>query len=112
MATYRELLARVKAEIDEVDAVRARELIETGDPVILDVREQDEWDEGHIPGALHVPRGNLESRIEGAAPDRERAVLVYCSAGNRSAFAAKTLEELGYADVVSLSGGFTDWKRN
>jgi adenylyltransferase/sulfurtransferase len=112
MPNYRELLAQVKTEIDEVDAVRARELIESGDPVIVDVREQDEWDEGHIAGAIHVPRGNLESRIEAAAPDRERQVLVYCSAGNRSAFAAKTLQELGYDDPVSLAGGFTDWKRN
>src|SRR5712691_11335561 len=112
MATYRELLARVKAEIDEVDAVRARELIETGDPVILDVREQDEWDEGHIPGALHVPRGNLESRIEGLVPDRDQPIVVYCAGGSRSAFAAKSLAELGYSDVVSLVGGYTDWKRN
>jgi sulfur-carrier protein adenylyltransferase/sulfurtransferase len=112
MVSYRDLLARVKAEIDEVDAVGARELIRSGDPLILDVREQDEWDEGHIPGAVHIPRGNLESRIEGAARDRERPVLVYCAAGNRSAFAAQTLGELGYTDVVSLAAGFTDWKRN
>ncbi|TMK75540.1 MAG: molybdopterin-synthase adenylyltransferase MoeB [Actinobacteria bacterium] len=112
MAGYRELLAQVKTEIDEVDAVRARELIESGDPVIVDVREQDEWDEGHVPGAVHIPRGHLESRIEAAAPDRSRQVLVYCSAGNRSAFAAKTLQELGYDEPVSLAGGFTDWKRN
>ena len=112
MATYRELLAQVKTEIDEVDAVHAQELIESADPIILDVREQDEWDEGHIPAALHVPRGNLESRIEGVAPDRTRPLLVYCAAGNRSAFAAKTLTELGYEQPVSLAGGFTDWKRN
>jgi sulfur-carrier protein adenylyltransferase/sulfurtransferase len=112
MASYRELLAHVKAEIDEVDAVRARELIESSDPVIVDVREQDEWDEGHVPGAVHIPRGHLESRIEAAAPDRSRQVLVYCSAGNRSAFATKTLQELGYDEPVSLAGGFTDWKRN
>jgi sulfur-carrier protein adenylyltransferase/sulfurtransferase len=112
MATYRELLAEAKAEIDEVDAVRARELIESGDPLIVDVREQDEWDEGHVPGAVHLPRGHLESRIEALAPDHERPVRIYCAAGNRSAFAAKTLGELGYTDVASLSGGFTDWKRN
>jgi sulfur-carrier protein adenylyltransferase/sulfurtransferase len=112
MATYRELLAQVKTEVDEVDTVHARELLESGDPVIVDVREQDEWDEGHIPGAIHIPRGNLESRIEAAAPDRGRPLLVYCAAGNRSAFAAKTLDELGYGHVVSLAGGFTDWKRS
>src|SRR5881397_2946273 len=112
MPTYRELLQQVRAEISEVDASHARELVDTGEPVIVDVREQDEWDEGHIPGAVHIPRGHLESRIERTAPDPSRPVLVYCSAGNRSAFAAKTLEELGYEDVVSLAGGFTDWKRN
>ncbi len=112
MPNYRELLQQARSEISEIDATRARERIESGEPVVVDVREQEEWDEGHIPGAVHVPRGHLESRIERLAPDRERPVLVYCSAGNRSAFAAKTLAELGYEDVVSLAGGFTDWKRN
>jgi sulfur-carrier protein adenylyltransferase/sulfurtransferase len=112
MATYRELLQQVRSEISEIDATHTRERIESGEPVVVDVREQDEWDEGHIPGAVHVPRGHLESRIERLAPDTSRPVVVYCSAGNRSAFAAKTLTDLGYEDVVSLAGGFTDWKRN
>jgi sulfur-carrier protein adenylyltransferase/sulfurtransferase len=112
MTTYRELLQQTRSEISEVDATQARERIESQEPVVVDVREQDEWDEGHIPGAVHIPRGHLESRIERAAPDHARQIVVYCSAGNRSAFAAKTLNELGYEDVVSLSGGFTDWKRN
>jgi sulfur-carrier protein adenylyltransferase/sulfurtransferase len=112
MPTYRELLQQVRAEIHEVDAERARDLIENADPVLVDIREQNEWDEGHIPGAVHIPRGHLESRIERTAPDHARQVVLYCSAGNRSAFAAKTLEEMGYEDVVSLADGFTDWKRN
>jgi molybdopterin/thiamine biosynthesis adenylyltransferase/rhodanese-related sulfurtransferase len=112
MPTYRELLQQVRAEISEVDAARARELVEGREAILVDVREQDEWDEGHIPGAVHIPRGNLESRIERAAPDAAEPVVLYCSVGNRSAFAAKTLEEMGYEDVVSLAGGFTDWKRN
>jgi molybdopterin/thiamine biosynthesis adenylyltransferase/rhodanese-related sulfurtransferase len=112
MPTYRELLQQTRSEISEVDATEARTRIESGEPVVVDVREQDEWDEGHIPGAVHVPRGHLESRIERLAPDPSRPVVIYCSAGNRSAFAAKTLGELGYEDVVSLAGGFTDWKRN
>jgi molybdopterin/thiamine biosynthesis adenylyltransferase/rhodanese-related sulfurtransferase len=112
MATYRELLQQVKGEIDELDSTRARELIAEESPAIVDVREREEWDEGHLPGAVHVPRGHLESRIESATPDKSRPVLVYCASGNRSAFAAKTLEELGYDHVVSLAGGFTDWKRN
>src|SRR5919106_1812895 len=111
MTSYRELLQQVKAEIDEVDSSRARELLEGG-AAALDVRERDEWEEGHIPGAVHIPRGSLEGRIESRVPDRSQAVVVYCSGGSRSAFAAKTLEELGYANVLSLAGGFTDWKRN
>jgi sulfur-carrier protein adenylyltransferase/sulfurtransferase len=112
MPTYRELLNQIKAEIEEIDASRAAELVEDADAVFVDVRERDEWDEGHIPGATHVPRGFLESRVEKAVPDQSTPVVVYCASGARSAFAAKTLEELGYDDVVSLAGGFTDWKRN
>jgi sulfur-carrier protein adenylyltransferase/sulfurtransferase len=113
MPSYRDLLQQVKSEIEEVDAAEARDLVESGDPPLLvDVREDDEWNEGHIPGAVHVQRGFLESRIEAAAPDRSLPIVVYCAGGARSAFAAKTLEELGYENVVSLAGGYTDWKRN
>jgi sulfur-carrier protein adenylyltransferase/sulfurtransferase len=112
MTTYRELLEQVRDEIEEIDAHAARERLDEEPPALVDVREQNEWDEGHIPGAVHVPRGFLESKIETAVPDRSQPVIVYCSGGNRSAFAAKTLEELGYEDVTSLAGGFTDWKRN
>jgi molybdopterin/thiamine biosynthesis adenylyltransferase/rhodanese-related sulfurtransferase len=113
MPSYRELLQQVKTEIDEVDAAGAADLLASAEPpALVDIREQDEWDEGHIPGAVHIPRGNLESRVEAAVPDKERPVLLYCAGGSRSAFAAKTLEELGYERVSSLAGGYTDWKRN
>ena len=112
MASYRELLSDVKREIDEIDAQRAHERLADGGELFLDVRERDEWEEGHIPGAVHIPRGHLESRVESALPERSQPVVVYCASGNRSAFAAKTLEELGYENVSSLAGGFTDWKRN
>jgi sulfur-carrier protein adenylyltransferase/sulfurtransferase len=113
MPSYRELLQRVRGEIDEVEAARAGELLSRDDgPLVIDVRERDEWDEGHLPGATHIPRGLLESRIEQVAADRTQPLLLYCAAGNRSAFAARTLEELGYENVSSLAGGFTDWKRN
>src|SRR5262249_53229475 len=111
MATYRELLSQVKTEIDEVDSREAAPALEDGS-VFVDVRERNEWDEGHIPGAIHVPRGNLESRIESAIPDRGARIVVYCATGARSAFATKTLEELGYVDVVNLAGGYVEWKRN
>jgi len=109
MSTYRELLQRTKNEISEVDATEAKGL---DDALWIDVREQDEWQEGHLPGAIHIPRGYLESRIEAAAPDRAQQIVLYCAAANRSAFAAKSLVELGYENVHSLAGGFTDWKRN
>ena len=76
MPTYRELLQQVRAEIAEVDAARARELVDAGEAVVVDVREQAEWDEGHIPGAVHVPRGHLESRIERAVPDTAQPVVL------------------------------------
>ena len=112
MPTYRELLQQVKSEIDEIGVPDAAELRESEPAVFVDVRDRNEWDEGHIPGAVHVPRGNLESRIEGAVPDRDARLVVYCASGARSAFAAKALEELGYENVASLAGGFNEWKRN
>jgi sulfur-carrier protein adenylyltransferase/sulfurtransferase len=110
MATYRELLQQVKTEIAEIGTVEAAGLADA--PLFVDVREREEWDEGHIPGALHVPRGSLESRIEQAVPDRQRPLVVYCASGARSAFATRALGELGYSDVRNLAGGYVDWKRN
>jgi sulfur-carrier protein adenylyltransferase/sulfurtransferase len=109
MTTYRELLAKTRGEIDEIDARGARAL---DGAAWVDIREIDEWQEGHLPAAIHVPRGNLESRIETAVPDKSTPVVLYCASGNRSVFGAKTLSELGYTNVHSLAGGFTDWKRN
>jgi molybdopterin/thiamine biosynthesis adenylyltransferase/rhodanese-related sulfurtransferase len=113
MPSYRDLLEQVRAEIDEVDAAGTRELLDSSDPPLLvDVREEDEWDEGQFPGAIHIPRGFLESRIEQSATDHAQPIVLYCASGNRSVFAAKTLSDLGYENVSSLSGGYTDWKRN
>jgi molybdopterin/thiamine biosynthesis adenylyltransferase/rhodanese-related sulfurtransferase len=112
MSTYRELLQQIRSEIEQVDSTQAQELLSENSVAVVDVRERDEWDEGHLPRAVHVPRGHLESRIESVLPDKTQTVLVYCAVGNRSAFAAKTLEGLGYENAVSLAGGFTDWKRN
>jgi molybdopterin/thiamine biosynthesis adenylyltransferase/rhodanese-related sulfurtransferase len=106
--TPRELLAAAKAQIAEVSPTdAAREL---GAAVFLDVREGDEYDQGAVPGAVHIPRGQLEFNVEGRLPDKDARVVVYCAAGIRSAFAARTLEELGFRDVASMSGGFNRWK--
>jgi molybdopterin/thiamine biosynthesis adenylyltransferase/rhodanese-related sulfurtransferase len=105
-----EVLRQIKSRIDEVDPAAVREQVGNG-AVIVDVREPEEWSAGHIPGALHVPKSYLESRIEGAVPDRGRHVVLYCASGNRSAWAARTLiEDLGYEHVESMTGGFTLWK--
>jgi molybdopterin/thiamine biosynthesis adenylyltransferase/rhodanese-related sulfurtransferase len=113
MPTYRELLAQVRSEIDEISTADAHALLRAGEaPLLVDVREHEEWQEGHLPGALHVPRGNLESRIEALVPDKDADIVIYCAAGARSAFAVKSLEELGYTSLRSLAGGFADWKRN
>jgi molybdopterin/thiamine biosynthesis adenylyltransferase/rhodanese-related sulfurtransferase len=109
MSTYRELLTRTRAEISEVDAKSAKAL---DGALWVDVREIDEWEQGHLPGAVLVPRGNLESRIERIAPDKSQPVVLYCAVGARSAFSAKSLTELGYTDVHSLAGGIEDWKRD
>jgi sulfur-carrier protein adenylyltransferase/sulfurtransferase len=111
MPTYRELLQQVKSEISEVTAPEAKDLVGDG-TLFVDIRERDEWEEGNIPGAVHIPRGFLESRIDAAAPERDKPIVVYCASGARSAFGAKTLQELGYENVTSLAGGYTDWKRN
>jgi sulfur-carrier protein adenylyltransferase/sulfurtransferase len=106
-----EYIKQVKADIDEVDPSAVSEVLGSDGVVIVDVRESDEWDAGHIPGAKFVTRGHLESRIEGAAPDRSHRVILYCASGNRSALAAKTLrDELGYEHVESMTGGYTLWK--
>jgi molybdopterin/thiamine biosynthesis adenylyltransferase/rhodanese-related sulfurtransferase len=106
-----EYIKQVKAQIDEIDPSAVSEVTGVEGVVIVDVRESDEWDAGHLPGARHVPRGHLESRIEGAAPDRGQRVILYCASGNRSALAAKTLrDELGYDNVESMTGGYTLWK--
>src|SRR3954470_6427003 len=100
----------IKEQIAEVDPSEVHGLLDDG-IALLDVRESEEWDAGHLPGATHVPRGYLESRIEGAVPARGRRVILYCASGNRSALAAKTLrDELGYSNVASMIGGITLWK--
>jgi sulfur-carrier protein adenylyltransferase/sulfurtransferase len=105
-----ELLRQIKSQIDEVEPGEVREQITNG-AVLVDVRETDEFAAGHIPGAKHVPRSYLESRIEGAVPDRGQHVILYCASGNRSAYAARTLtEDLGYEHVESMRGGITLWK--
>jgi molybdopterin/thiamine biosynthesis adenylyltransferase/rhodanese-related sulfurtransferase len=110
MASFRDLLAQTKARISEVEPAEADERRKVAGTVVLDVREPDEYDQGALPGAVHIPRGHLESQVEGRIIDRDAPVIVYCAGGVRSAFAAETLGELGYTNVVSMAGGFGRWK--
>src|SRR3982751_1227068 len=109
MASFRDLLAAAKSEITEVDTAVAAEHIGAG-WAVLDVREPDEYEQGALPDAVHIPRGHLEAQVEGRLLDKAQPVVVYCAGGVRSAFAARTLQELGYTDVVSMAGGFGKWK--
>ncbi|MBW3537037.1 MAG: molybdopterin-synthase adenylyltransferase MoeB [Actinobacteria bacterium] len=109
MATPRELLAEARRRVREVTPEGAAELIASG-ANLLDVREGEEVAQGVIPNAVHVPRGHLEFQVEGRLPVKDQPLVVYCAGGVRSAFAAATLEALGYADVVSMEGGFGRWK--
>jgi sulfur-carrier protein adenylyltransferase/sulfurtransferase len=100
----------LKTTVREIDATAARERIADGDLALVDVREPAEWSEGHLEGAVLVPRGTIEGEIASVVPDRTRPVVLYCASGKRSALAARTLEELGYTDVSSLAGGITAWR--
>ena len=110
MATFRDLLRATKARIKEVDTAGASDEVAKPATVVLDVREPDEYEQGALPGAIHIPRGHLESQVEARSPDHDAHIVVYCAGGTRSAFAADTLAQLGYTDVASMAGGFNRWK--
>ncbi|HYM50656.1 MAG TPA: molybdopterin-synthase adenylyltransferase MoeB [Candidatus Limnocylindrales bacterium] len=111
MPSFREMLRGVRSRIKEVDVRQLDSDRRNGRrPVLIDVREQDEVEQGIIPGAIHIPRGYLELRVEDRVPDRDAPIVAYCASGIRSALAAETLLQMGYTDVVNLKGGFGAWK--
>ena len=110
MSSFRELLADAKSKIQEVDTQSAATRIEAGQVVVLDVREPDEYEQGALPNVVHIARGHLEAQVESKIVDKSVGVIVYCAGGVRSAFAAKTLQELGYTNVLSMAGGYGKWK--
>ncbi len=110
-ASGADLIAQARVGVEEIQPPEAAEEMDRGDVALIDVREQHEFEERHIEGAVHVPRGYLEQRIEQFVPDRSKRVVLYCASGVRSVLAAKTLtEELGYEDVASMAGGITLWR--
>ena len=110
MASFRELLNKAKLAISEIDTAGAQQRILNGSPIVLDIREPDEFEQGALDGVTHIPRGHLEAQVEQRIQDHGAEIIVYCAGGVRSAFAAQTLGELGYTDVVSMDGGFGKWK--
>ena len=109
--SYAELLRQARAEVPEVTTAEAADRLRAGGALLVDVREQLEWDAGHLPGAILVPKSRLEASIDAAVPDRAAPVILYCGVGQRSLFAAQTMRTLGYADVASMAGGIEQWAR-
>ncbi len=104
-----DLVAEAKQRIKEVRVDDVKRMRERKEPVtIIDIREPNEWNLGRIPGAMHIPRGVLESKVEGAVP-RDSSIVLYCGGGNRSALGADTLQQMGYENVSSMAGGWTAW---
>jgi sulfur-carrier protein adenylyltransferase/sulfurtransferase len=108
VVTFKDVLRQVRSEIQEISVQDAR--ARAGEAALVDVREADEWAQGHVPGATFIPRGFLELRIEEKVPEKSKPVIVYCAGGTRSALAARALQDLGYTDVRSMAGGFGRWK--
>jgi molybdopterin/thiamine biosynthesis adenylyltransferase/rhodanese-related sulfurtransferase len=113
----REIMRRARQQVPEWTAAQVHDTLDhqngshdEPDVVLVDVREKNEWNEGYIPGAIHVPRGYLELQIEEAVPDKSQKVVLYCAGGVRSLMAGNTLQQMGYKDVVSMAGGFGQWK--
>lgn len=107
---YQELVANAKQQIAELSPKEASELAQSGGAVLIDVREESEWREGHAAGAQHLSRGMLEVEIEERVPNLEQAIICYCGAGGRSALAAASLQTMGYTNVKSMAGGVRAWK--
>ena len=110
----REILKRARQRVPEWSSAQVHDALQhktaEDDFALVDVREKNEWNEGYIPGAIHVPRGYLELQIEEAVPDKSQKVVLYCAGGVRSLMAGQTLQQMGYTDVVSMAGGFGQWK--
>ena len=110
MSTFQELLAQAKSLINETDPSGSETLITEG-WVVLDVREVEEYDQGVIPDSILIPQGKIEESIKERIPNHDQPIIAMCAGGVRSAFAAVTLNELGYTNVVSMDGGFNLWKQ-
>src|SRR5436190_3002798 len=109
-AAFEKLVAEAKKHITEISPHDAAAKSNSGDAIVVDVRDKEEWDEGHIPGATHMSRGTIELDIEERVPDQNAMIICHCGGGGRSALAAETLQKMGYKNVRSMAGGLKGWK--
>ena len=107
---FEKLVADAKKKITEISAAEAAAKSKSGEAVIIDVREKDEWDEEHIPDAIHISRGTVELDIEEKVPDSDAMIICHCGGGGRSALAAENLQKMGYKNVRSMAGGLKAWR--
>ncbi|MGI9087167.1 MAG: rhodanese-like domain-containing protein [Chthoniobacterales bacterium] len=107
---FQRLATEAKQKIKEISPDDARAAVERGDALLIDVREADDWQEGHAEGARHLSRGVIELEIEDAVPDLAQPIICYCGGGSRSALVTESLQKMGYTDVKSMSGGWREWK--
>jgi phage shock protein E len=107
---FEKMVAEAKKKITEISPIEAAAKSKSGEAVILDVREKDEWDEGHIPDAIHMSRGTIELDIEEKVPDSDAMIICHCGGGGRSALAAESLQKMGYKNVRSMAGGLKAWR--
>ena len=108
--TFQKLVAEAKKKITEISPAQVAAKSKSGEAVIVDVREEDEWDEEHIPDAIHMSRGIIELDVEGKIPDTNAMIICHCGGGGRSALAAESLQKRGYKNVRSMAGGLKAWK--
>jgi rhodanese-related sulfurtransferase len=107
---FEKLVADAKRNITEISPQDAAAKLKSGEALIVDVREQDEWDEEHIPGAIHISRGTIELDIGEKVPDTNAMIITHCGGGGRSALVAESLQKMGYKNVRSMAGGFKAWR--
>jgi rhodanese-related sulfurtransferase len=107
---FLKITADAKTRVKEWDVPETKRRMDAGEKFLLvDVREDNEWERGHIPGAVHMGRGIIERDIEQAVPDRAATLVLYCGGGFRSALAADNLQKMGYTNVISMDGGWRGW---
>jgi phage shock protein E len=111
--SYEDLVSEAKGETEQTGAEEVHDALERGEKVtVVDVREPDEWEAGHVPGAKHLPRGFLECKAADELPDKDARIVVHCALGGRGALAAKSLQEMGYTNVANMEGGVKAWLEN